>query len=239
MPIPITGIIDRRILINYTADPAVLANYLPKPFRPLLFRERALVGICLIRLKNIRPSGFPAFTGLRSENAAHRMAVEWTENGTTRQGVYIPRRDTDSYINHLAGGRIFPGLHHFSTFGVDETESSYNICMEARDKHQLSIRAKASDEFPPKSIFGNLETASAFYKGGSVGFSPGKKKFEGLRLQTRHWEVEPLKVEEQSSSFFEDENIFPKNAVQFDHALLMRNIPHTWNSYPADCLSLT
>lgn len=37
----------------------------------------AIVGICLIRLKNIKPKGFLDFLGLSSENGAHRIAVEW------------------------------------------------------------------------------------------------------------------------------------------------------------------
>jgi hypothetical protein len=31
------------------------------------------------------------------------------------------------------------------------------------------------------------------------------------------------------SSFFEDEKRFPRGSVQFDHALIMRDIPHEWH----------
>lgn len=80
MRIPkIEGTIDRRILINYTVDKDVLTKFLPKQFRPVLIGDKGLAGICLIRLKHIRPLGFPEFMGMSSENAAHRIAVEWTE----------------------------------------------------------------------------------------------------------------------------------------------------------------
>ena len=46
-------------------------------------REKAIVGICLIRLKDIKPKGLPAFVGINSENGAHRIVVEWDENGET------------------------------------------------------------------------------------------------------------------------------------------------------------
>lgn len=82
------GLIDRRILINYTVEPAVMAKLLPAPFRPQLYKGKAIAGICLIRLKHVRPKGFPAMLGIASENAAHRMAVEWDENGIVRN-VFI------------------------------------------------------------------------------------------------------------------------------------------------------
>src|SRR5262245_56038903 len=96
----LTGIIDRRILINFRVAPEVAARVVPPPFRPTLVEGFAVGGICLIRLKDIRPHGWPAAVGITSENAAHRIAVTW-DGG---EGVYIPRRDTMSRINRLIGG---------------------------------------------------------------------------------------------------------------------------------------
>jgi hypothetical protein len=65
-----------------------------------------MAGICLIRLEQMRPRFAPPVVGLTSENAAHRIAVEWDEHGTRREGVYIPRRDTSSRLSVLASGHI-------------------------------------------------------------------------------------------------------------------------------------
>ena len=73
----VRGLIRRRILVNFRVDPGVVMNRLPAPFEPMRVRGHALVGICLIRLKQIRPRGLPATLGVSSENAAHRIAVEW------------------------------------------------------------------------------------------------------------------------------------------------------------------
>src|SRR5688572_7966261 len=109
MKIPvIRGLIDRRILVNYRVAPEALKKLVPEPFRPKLINGVGIAGICLIRLKEIRPSLLPAVFGVASENAAHRIAVEWDEKGMVREGVYIPRRDTSSRFNVLFGGRVFP-----------------------------------------------------------------------------------------------------------------------------------
>ena len=233
MRIPtIKGTIDRRILINYQADRKVIENFLPTTFRPKLVKGKAIVGICLIRLKNIRPKGLPFNIGISSENGAHRIAVEWTDNGQIKEGVYVPRRDTSSRLNSLAGGRVFPGVHHLADFKVNEGDGHYNIEFKSDDGTFLSIHAQETAEWSKVSVFDDKDCASDFFKQGSVGYSPDKigETFDGLELKTKIWEVSPLTVSKVTSSFFEDRNIFPKGSVTFDNALLMRNIDHEWTS---------
>jgi Uncharacterized conserved protein (COG2071). len=225
-------VIDRRILINYRVDKEVLRKYLPYPFRPKLVDNAGMAGICLIRLKEIRPKGIPAAMGISSENGAHRIAVEWTENGMVKEGVFIPRRDTSSHLNALAGGRVFPGEHHLAAFTVNETRGRYEVAFKSADGTSLAVTALETDCLGPDSIFGSLEEASDFFKAGSAGFSPCGDgcTFEGLELITHEWKVTPLSVVEVHSSFFENKKRFPEGSIAFDNALLMKNIRHEWRS---------
>lgn len=229
MKIPkIKGIIDRRILINYQVDKEALEQYLPKPFKPKLVNGKGIAGICLIRLKEIRPKGLPKQIGISSENGAHRIAVEWTENGKLKEGVYIPRRDTSSKLNALAGGTIFPGIHHFAKFTVNEKDENYEVSFISDDDTSLSIKAKETTTWNKESVFENLECVSNFFENGAVGYSPAKTGFDGLELKAYNWKVSLLDVEKVNSSFFENERIFPKGSVTFDNALLMKDIEHEW-----------
>ncbi len=231
MKIPtIHGYIDRRILINFTADPKSVEKIIPHPFRPKIYKDKAIVGICLIRLKNIKPKGFPDFIGVNSENGAHRIAIEWDENGETKSGVYIPRRDTSLKLNAFVGGRLFPGKHYLAKFNVQEANGNYHIDFKSSDETETSIDATETKVFSQNSIFQTLENASDFFENGDLGYSPNKDKFDGLRLKAYNWEVKPLEVSNVKSSFFENEEIFPKGSVTFDNALLMTNIEHEWKS---------
>lgn len=231
MKIPtIHGIIERRMLVNYIAEPDVVEKILPKPFRPKLFEGKAVVGICLIRLKNIKPKGFPNFVGVNSENGAHRIAVEWEENGETKEGVFIPRRDTNLKLNTLVGGRVFPGKHYFAKFNVVEENNNYHLDFKSSDNTTIEIDAELSENFDENSIFKTIEKVSEFFENGSIGYSPNGNNFDGLKLKTYEWKVKPLKVSNVKSSFFEDENIFPKGSIKFDNAILMENIEHEWES---------
>src|SRR5436853_2815889 len=129
----IQGIIARRLLVNYRVDPDLIARLLPAPFRPKLVQGAAIAGICLIRLQGIRPRGTPARLGITSENAAHRIAVVWHDHGQLREGVYIPRRDTNSRLNTLVGGRLFPGRHHHALFTTTETDTTMSVALTSDD----------------------------------------------------------------------------------------------------------
>ncbi|MCA1594979.1 MAG: DUF2071 domain-containing protein [Chloroflexi bacterium] len=236
----IRGVIDRRILVNYRVDPDVLSRFLPAPFRPRITHGVGMAGICLIRLKEIRPAGFPAVLGLTSENAAHRIAVEWDEGGEPRQGVYIPRRDTDSCLNTLAGGRIFPGVHHHATFRTRETADRLEVQLESNDgKTRVAVSGRVDSTLPSGSIFESPAEASGFFEAGSVGYSAtaAPSRFEGMELRCFNWSVQPLAVESVTSSFFEESSAFPPGSVEFDCALLMRGIHHQWAGKPDLCCS--
>lgn len=234
MRIPaLAGIIKRRMLVNYRADPAVVQRLLPPPFRPKLHAGRAMVGVCLIRLEHIRPAGWPERFGLASENAAHRIAVEWTDDtGAPREGVFIPRRDTSSRLNYWAGGRLFPGEHHFARFDVADDGTAINFHLQSDDGAvQIEVVGTAGAELPAGSCFDRLAEASAFFESGSIGYSVtrGSARLDGLQLQTQGWPVAPLQVTSARSSYFEDPARFPPGSVEFDHALIMRNVPHRWH----------
>lgn len=230
----IQGVIDRRILANYIADSEVVARFLPYPFRPKLHDGHAVVGVCLIRLTGIRIKGFPSIFGITSENGAHRIAVEWTESGKVHEGVYIPRRDTSAWFNVLAGGRFFPGRHHHASFDVRESGSNIHVAFSSSDGTQVRVDGSMAEDLGSSSAFRSLDEASSFFEAGSLGCSPNGKSFDMIRLSVKEWRVHPLRVSDEYSSFFKDEKVFPKGSVRFDHALLMRHVPHEWNSVPAE-----
>jgi len=242
MKVPvIRGVIDRRILVNYHVDPNVLASLLPMPFRPKVTRGVGMVGICLIRLKNVRPTFLPSWLAISSENAAHRAAVEWDDKGSVREGVLVLRRDTNSRLNWLAGGRLFPGIHHHGRFAVKESAGRFEIALRSDDGiTSISVSGRRAEQLPMSSVFRSLEEASSFFQAGSLGYSTTSdlSRFQGLELRCLDWKVEPVKVEELRSSFFEDTLRFPRGSIEFDCALIMRGIDHEWHGKPDLCVQV-
>ena len=230
----IQGVIRRRILVNFAVDPEVMQRQIPSRFRPKLHDGQAVAGVCLIRLEHIRPKMLPEIVGLSSENAAHRVAVEWEdEQGASCEGVFVPRRDTDSEFNHLLGGRVFPGEYNRAEFKVVDASDRIDFSMRAEDGSvSIELTGLAAEGLPASSIFSSLAESSSFFERGSLGYSAtsDQDRLDGIRLDTMEWRVEPLDVENIYSSYFADGSRFPTGSVQFDHALIMRNVQHEWHS---------
>jgi len=229
----IQGIIRRRILVNFRVDPKVLQRQLPARFRPKLYKGQAIAGICLIRLEHIRPKMLPEIIGVSSENAAHRIAVLWDERGVLREGVFIPRRDTDSKVNHLLGGRVFPGEHNKAFFEVYENDENIQFSMKSQDaKIEVRLTGSTPATLPQSSIFSSLDEASSFFEAGSLGYSvtTDSNRLDGLTLKTKDWRIEPLHISDVLSSYFANETMFPQGSVEFDNALIMRDIAHEWHT---------
>lgn len=229
------GVVERRLLVNYRTDPDVTARLLPAPLRPHLVRGHAVAGICLIRLGRLRPQPLPARIGLRTENAAHRIAVEWDTPAGVATGVYIPRRDTGSWGTTLAGGRLFPGEHHRARFTVAEDDHDLRVAFRSVDNTgAVGIHARVSSTWPGSALFADLAEASAFFRQGCAGYSETANghRLDGLELRSGSWAMEPVEVAEAHSTFFEDPALFPAGTATLDGALLMRDLPVTWHSLP-------
>jgi Uncharacterized conserved protein (COG2071) len=228
-----SSVIERRLLVNYRVDPAVAASLLPTPFRPQLVHGWAVAGICLIRLGRLRATWVPSWAGMRTENAAHRVAVEWDAMGRRQTGVYVPRRDSDSFVTVLAGGRMFPGKHHQASFDVHETARTLHVAFASTDGiAHVSVDIRVSQQLQGSALFADLQEASDFFRVGSAGFSTTRDsgRLDGVELRADRWVVEPTEVVSVCSSFFDDPRLFPPGSATIDCAVLMRDIPATWTA---------
>ena len=227
------AVIERRLLLNYRADPDVVAKLLPGPFRPRLRGEHAVVGICLLRLGRARPAGLPAAMGFGSENAAHRFAVWWDAPDGPRSALYIRRRDSASRMNVAAGGRLFPGVHHRAAFDVAEQADRLRVAYATDDgSTAVDVEVRVARTLDDSVLFGDTGQASEFFQEGSVGWSAARSPdaFEGLRLATDQWRIDPCVVDRAASSFYDDRGVFPAGSIELDSALVMRKVRSRWSA---------
>ncbi|WP_433825839.1 hypothetical protein ACQP2E_27485 [Actinoplanes sp. CA-015351] len=258
----LASVVQRRLLVNYRTDPEVTARLLPAPLRPQVVDGWAVSGICLIRLGNVRPAFVPAPAGplpfgllpfgllpfgllpfgllpfgWRSENGAHRVAVEWDTPGGVAYGVYIPRRDTGSRLNAWAGGRVFPGRHHRSRFDVRESADELRIAFG--DDVRVDVHARTAADLSASQVFGSVGQASEFFRRGAAGFSvtPDPGRLDGIELSVEDWQVTPVDLVSVRSSFFDDPDRFPPGSAVPDCALLMRDVAAVWNPLPSMTVS--
>ncbi|MBB5037973.1 DUF2071 domain-containing protein [Prosthecobacter dejongeii] len=237
----IHGLIERRVLLNYRIAPDILSQVLPRPFRPKLYSGHGVGGVCMIRFGQLRPRLLPSWLGMASENAAHRIAVEWDQDGTVQEGVYIPRRDTNSLFNKTLGGVVFPGIFQRSQFQVQESKTHLSLSVLRQDGGtEIAFRGSLAGALPAQSIFPSLAEAAGFFSLGATGYSathsPGH--YHGMELRSHDWTIAPLSVDSAQSCVFDDPQYFPAGSAEVDCALLMRGISHEWHSRPDLYLSV-
>lgn len=226
------GLIARRVLLNFRASPEFVQKLLPRPFEVETFAGHALVGICLIRLEQIRPRNFPRWLGMTSENMAHRVAVRYPSNGTTKSGVFIWRRETDQKLVQTFGGRLFPGVHLAARFAVHENPDGITMDVQSADRDSdVSFSAKYSKIWPSGSVFQTLEEASEVFRRGDCGFSCSlnRDSVEGMQLRAFTWSPIVLDVGLRKCSFYSDVLRFPRGSVEFDCGFMLREVPHEWH----------
>lgn len=231
------GTIARRILLNYWVDPAVARRLVPEPFEIVTRNGFAVAGICLIRLEEMRPQGFPAAMGIASENMAQRIAVRYPaeENGVQvlREGVYIWRRDTDSVLAARLGGLLFPGVQRDAEFRVEEAEDGLRVNVMTTDgAADVSFHAGFHADWKWTLLFPRFADVSQFFERGDCGFSCALRSeaLEGMRVEALRWEMSPVAVGNLRAAFFEKEEMFPRGSVGFDCGVMMRGIPSRWHA---------
>jgi hypothetical protein len=116
---------------------------------------------------------------------------------------------------------------------VREGPETIDLRMRSHDGAvSVRVSGRPGGALPGSSCFPSLAAASSFFEPGSLGYSVTGQagRLDGIRLRTQGWRIEPLQIEEVQSSYFADPTRFPPGSVQFDCALLMRNLLHEWHS---------
>jgi hypothetical protein len=181
----------------------------------------------MIGLHSIRPGWLRPQVGFRSENIAHRVAVEWSEHGETRTGVYILERHSSSILPVLVGGRLFPGVQKRGRVDLDESETRFRVQMSAPGTH-VAVDVELGGAWT-STLFPTVDAASAFYEHGSVGWSPKRNGAgaEPLQLTSPDWAVEPAHAISVQSSFFD---ALPAGSAVLDSVVAMSDLPFFWDT---------
>ncbi len=212
----------RRLLLSYRVEPEVAASLLPAGFRPQIVDGSAVAGVCVLGLEAIRPSWARGHWGLRSENAAHRVAVEWDSADGVQNGVFIVGRHSSAWHPVVFGGRLFPGVHRRARFEIDEGGDRYAVTMDAGE-HSLTADVEVGGAWT-SSLFASVDDASEFYRAGRLGWSRarGGRGVESVALTADAWRVESARLHSVSSSFFD---ALPAGSAVFDSVVVMRDLP--------------
>jgi hypothetical protein len=217
--------IERRLLVNWRADPGDVGPLLPAPFRPHLVDGSAVVGVCILRLEHVRPPGLPRWAGAAFASAAHRVSVSWDgPDGTEEHGVYVLRRDTSSRLAAAASGRLFPGELRRAEVTDTSTDDELSISVVGDDGTSVVVHGLVGGA-DRSHLFASPADAERFFLGGAVAYSPraGSDRLDALDLDADRFDLVPVTMDLARSTMWHE-------VGTFDGAYLMRDVPATWRA---------
>lgn len=218
--------ITRRLLVNATVTADAVRPLLPPGCVPAAVAgtDRTLVGVCVLRVDDLRPEGVPNALGRSFEGLAHRIAIRRPDGSP---GVHIVRRETADRLALLVGGRLFPGAHH----PIELERGRGDLELHGSGHGGPTFLVRAVDEPPSgeaRSVLGDDAAASAFFAVANIASSPSRRAGfpEVLRMEAPPFVVRAVGVREvvldRLAWALGD---VPPSALSFDSAFVARDVP--------------
>ena len=143
-----------------------------------------MVGNCLIRLKNVRPTFLPVLARGLLRECRPPLGRRMGRGRAIREGsTCLATTPTPAQREWPAGGS-FPASHHHARFTVDEAADRFRVALRSDDGvTAMSVNGRRTDRLPESSVFHSLGEASQFFLSGSLGYSatPDPSRFQGWR----------------------------------------------------------
>ena len=135
--------------------------------------------------------------------AAHRISAEWDDgSGQTVVGVYVPTRMTDARTAVLAGGRLFPGVHHPARVAVRESQGTLTWSVSARSADDPSSVRVAARPASRSTTFECSEPVGGTCLTAVVGLSPGRSgALEAVRMEPDRRTARRVEIDDLDSTF--------------------------------------
>lgn len=228
-PFGIQAHFDYSVVLSYAISGKNVEHLLP-PFLTLdLWKDEfAFFTVALVKVKGLRPKGFPSFMGRDFHLVGHRLFVQYVnEKGKRLRGLYILKSQTDKESMVKVGNMLTHYRYEKINLQSIDSGAEIRIC---KDENEL-IRVGRGDEntsLPKDSVFSNWKEARRFAGPLPFTFSALPEENKVLLVQgvRSHWEPTPLEVKELTL----DLSAYPflKDA-RLSNAFIVENVPYHWN----------
>ena len=219
--------LERRLLVIYRLEPEAVVHLVPAPFWPQLVNGFAVGSLTLDHVTGLRPRRLPSAAGFASENAAHRIAVEWLQNGRTATGTFVLVRHTSSRRIAALGDRFFPGQRERAGFEVEDRGPNLRVACHSRDGATV-IDAEVGEGGFTSELFASPEDVWRFCLRGAMTASLRQRGgvLDWIDERARGGVVRSASIERISSS------VFPAAIGSPDSAIVARDVTVEWRAVP-------
>ncbi len=225
-PFAIQAHFDYSMVFSFAVPKKILEPCIPASLSLDLFNDEfAFFTVALVKVRDLRPKGFPQFVGNHFYLIGHRIFVKYqSQNGKRLRGLFILKSQTDKQKMVMLGN----AMTHYNYEKVIIKESRANGQLEVDVSSALSVKARVGIEgtkLPADSPFKNWKEARRFAGPLPFTFSeiaPNKMLIvEGVRSNWKPAPLEALLIEISLDYPF-------MQHAKLANAFIVENIPYHW-----------
>ncbi|GAB3010772.1 hypothetical protein GCM10027051_10910 [Niabella terrae] len=230
-PFAVEAFFERSIVLSFAIPKAEAAALIPECLLPDCLEDQwAFIAVALVQTRNLRPRGFPRWTGQDFHLTGYRVFVRYTNPAGKRlRGLYILKSETNRRRMEIAGNLF---THYkYTTTDIQTTthpDGSFHID-SAGSGFRLSVSPEGNEPpaLPEGSPFPDWKTARRFAGPLPFTFSYDKVSrkvliIEGVR---QHWRPEPIGIKDYHFPFLTG---LPISSPRLANAFVVRSIPYYW-----------
>jgi uncharacterized protein YqjF (DUF2071 family) len=233
-PFAVESVFDTSLVLTYAAPKQQLQKFLPPCLTLDTFDDKwAFLALAMVQTRDLRPKGFPAFTGSDFILTGYRIFVRYlTSEGKRLRGLYIIRSETNKQ-RMTVFGNIFT---HYNYTTTDISFNKSHDLLEVKSvKSNLNVAIRRSNgavSLPEASPFRDWKEARRF--AGPLPFTFNYNDdsqvliIEGVRSS---WSPRPVEVIESRSGFVESLQL---QDLVLANAFIIENVPYYWKKGKTD-----
>jgi len=225
-PFAVEAFFDYSIVLSYAVPKKAVEGLLPNFLSLDLWQDEfAFFTIALVKVRNLRPKGFPEILGQDFHLIGHRLFVKYQSvSGKRLRGLYILKSQTDKQSMVSLGNLMTHYKYEKVRIATDCSDS--NIVIDANETIAFSMSRGNEDTLLPRhSPFDTWKEARRFAGPLPFTFSALSDEkvliVEGVRS---NWKPVPLQI---NSLELKLDAPFLEKAV-LANAFIVENIPYHW-----------
>ena len=228
-PFAVETFFESSIVLTYAVPVEELKPLLPLCLEVDTFDDKwGFVAVALVSTKNLRPKGFPEFTGNNFFLVGYRIFVRYKNaHGKNLRGLYILKSETDKKKMSLLGN-IFTH-YNYSTTDIKFTKKSGEIEIVSENSGlNILIRTDGGEvPLPKNSPFKDWKEARRFAGPLPFTFTVNSETNEVLIIEgvRESWVPKPVEVLHHKVKFLEQKEF---KGIVLANAFVVENIPYYW-----------
>ena len=228
-PFAVETFFNTSLVLTYAVAKEELKALIPECLELDTFNDQwAFVAVAMVDTKNLRPKGFPAFTGNDFILTGYRIFVRYTNNAGKRlRGLYILKSETNKKKMSFFGN-IFTHYKYGTTDIKFIKHHDKIIASSIKSNLEIEVAAnKPEISLPANSPFKDWKEARRFAGPLPFTFTYNRKSKQVLIIEgvRENWIPAPVEIVKANVGFINERGF--KNIV-LANAFLIENIPYYW-----------